>query len=186
MVIIGHSGSVSLGAVAWLHGVGVPPTHLDHDGPIYFVSAPGGLAIGPLRGAQARATDNGTGLTVSRALLAAKVKEQLEVLPELRKGEGAEQPLEEFLRGAEGARHLNELRDCEARAARTYWRAWRGLPIRFIPADARRCPSHWLTFGTRISPLTDPSPRRRAGTPSCPASPCPSWGPGASREDGPR
>src|SRR2546426_708585 len=55
---------------------------------------------------------------------------------------------------------MSELRDCEARAARVYWRAWKRLSIPFDRADARRRPAHWRMFGTRVSPLTEPSPRR--------------------------
>jgi CRISPR/Cas system-associated endonuclease Cas1 len=52
VVIIGHSGSFSLDAVAWLHDLGVPLIHLSHDGRVYFVSTPAGTTIAPLRRAQ--------------------------------------------------------------------------------------------------------------------------------------
>jgi hypothetical protein len=46
----------------------------------------------------------------------------------------------------------------ESQAAYAYWSAWRDIPIIFPKNDARRVPDHWLTFGTRISPLSG-SPR---------------------------
>src|SRR5439155_10279808 len=53
-----------------------------------------------------------------------------------------------------------ELRDAEARGARAYWRAWRTVRVRFDPVDAERRPRHWGWFGSRISPLTEPSARK--------------------------
>jgi len=48
----------------------------------------------------------------------------------------------------------------EGEAARAYWRAWETLPVRFLKRDVERVPEHWLSFGTRSSPLSRPSPRR--------------------------
>jgi len=160
IVIVGHSGTVSLDAIAWLQGVGVPLFHLGYDGRVYFVSTPASSSVAPLRRAQARAMDTELGLDISRALLTTKITRQQALLPELPDGAGAAPWLESLRRGAEEARTMPELRDCEARAARAYWRAWKRLSIPFDRADARRRPAHWRVFGTRVSPLTEPSPRR--------------------------
>jgi hypothetical protein len=53
----------------------------------------------------------------------------------------------------------------EAQAALAYWTAWRTLPINFPRNDVRRVPAHWLSFGTRISPLTG-SPRLSVNPPN--------------------
>jgi hypothetical protein len=58
------------------------------------------------------------------------------------------------------AASIEELRAVEGEAARAYWLAWRGLPVRFKRRDSQRIPEHWLSFGTRSSPLSRPSPRR--------------------------
>src|SRR5207245_9900095 len=67
IVIVGHGGTVSLDAIAWLQGVGVPLFHLGYDGRVYFVSTPASTPIAPLRRAQARAMDTEIGLDISRA-----------------------------------------------------------------------------------------------------------------------
>jgi CRISPR associated protein, Cas1 family len=50
-------------------------------------------------------------------------------------------------------------------AALAYWSAWRTLPINFPKNDLARIPSHWLSFGARISPLTG-SPRLSVNPPN--------------------
>jgi hypothetical protein len=49
---------------------------------------------------------------------------------------------------------LSTIRGIESRAAAEYWGAWSEPPILFPRKDANRVPKHWLTFGTRHSPLT--------------------------------
>src|SRR5437879_3783859 len=44
VVIIGHAGTITLDAIRWLHGVGVPLIHLDTNGTIFLVATPGGAA----------------------------------------------------------------------------------------------------------------------------------------------
>jgi len=160
IVIVGHSGTISLDAIAWLQGVGVPLFHLGYDARVYFVSTPASIPLAPLRRAQARAMDTEVGLSISGALLTAKITRQQALLSELPEGSSAAPWLDSLRRRAQAARTMPELRDCEARAARAYWRAWKRVSIPFERADARRRPAHWRAFGTRISPLTEPSPRR--------------------------
>ena len=56
------------------------------------------------------------------------------------------------------AETIPAIRLLEAGAAAAYWSAWRGLAVSFLKKDLPRIPAHWLTFGTRISPLSG-SPR---------------------------
>src|SRR5882762_3125326 len=53
---------------------------------------------------------------------------------------------------------MQEIRLLEANAAYSYWSAWHDISIMFSKIDLRRVPNHWLTFGSRVSPLTA-SPR---------------------------
>jgi CRISPR-associated protein Cas1 len=53
---------------------------------------------------------------------------------------------------------MQEIRLLEANAAYAYWSAWHRVPVVFSKLDARRVPDHWLTFGSRVSPLSA-SPR---------------------------
>src|SRR5207248_871748 len=44
LVIIGHAGTISLDAICWLHGVGVPLVHVDANGTLLLVASPQGAA----------------------------------------------------------------------------------------------------------------------------------------------
>ncbi len=160
VVIIGHSGVVTLDAIRWLHEVGVPLIHLGHDGQLYFVSSRAARGLAELRRAQATSPETGRGLAISRDLLAVKLERQLGVLNEFPEADTAKELLAGSLAQLRNAATVQEIRDGEARAARAYWRPWRSVPIRFRPADARRRPAHWLTFGSRYSPLAGYSPRK--------------------------
>src|SRR5262249_34071902 len=50
-------------------------------------------------------------------------------------------------------------RSIEARAAVEYWKTWAEIRVRFPRQDMVRVPAHWLSFGTRHSPLSG-GPRR--------------------------
>src|ERR1019366_3403588 len=49
---------------------------------------------------------------------------------------------------------LERIRLIEARAAGAYWSLWRDLPVPFPKKGDPRVPSHWRSFGARVSPLT--------------------------------
>jgi hypothetical protein len=63
------------------------------------------------------------------------------------------------------AKSSEEIRRYEAHAALAYWTAWHELPVTYPPADLRRVPEHWPTFGSRLSPLTR-SPRLAVNPPN--------------------
>ena len=160
VVILGHAGTISLDAIRWLHGVGVPLIHLDTNGTIFLVATPRGAAAPAQRRAQLRAIDSPLGVDIARGLIAAKIEGQLGVLRHI---EGSDEAQEYVAACGERARRvktLAEVRQIEPLAARAYWRAWRRVPVRFDAQDAKRRPRHWRHFGSRISPLTDPSPRK--------------------------
>jgi CRISPR-associated endonuclease Cas1 len=159
VLILGHAGTVSLDAIRWLNGVGVPLTHLDSDGRVFFVSAPTGAVIPALRRNQALAVETGLGGRISEGLVRRKIEGQAQLLPRLPGGKAAAPMLQEVLDRLGQTRSLKDLRVLEAVAARAYWTAWQGLPVQFTPADAKRRPAHWRSFGTRISALSA-SPRK--------------------------
>jgi len=159
ILILGHAGTISLDAIRWLNGVGVPLTHLDSDGRVFFVAAPTGAVIPALRRNQALAGETGLAGRISEGLVRRKIEGQAQLLPRLPGGKAATPMLEEVLERLGRTRSLKDLRVLEAVAARAYWTAWQGLPVRFTPADAKRRPAHWRSFGTRISALSA-SPRK--------------------------
>lgn len=160
VVVIGRAGMITLDAIAWLQGVHVPLIHLDYDGRVLFVSSPWGRTIAELRRRQVRAGETDTGLTISRALVTAKIERQRAVLPQLPDGPEADDFLAAKAADAGRASTLIGLRDHEAQAARAYWRAWRRLPVRIQAEQARRRPRHWQVFGNRNSMVMGISARR--------------------------
>ncbi len=142
LVVLGHSGTVSLEALRWLHDIGAAFVQLDADGTVIVASGPSGLDDARLRLAQALAATNGTGIAIARDLLHSKLDGQAQVLsrlPETR----------QFIAGIEGARAdlagadtPTALRSLEAQAANVYWSAWSTVTIRFARKDQFRLPAH--------------------------------------------
>jgi CRISPR-associated endonuclease Cas1 len=166
IVLLGPSGSITLGSVRWLHEVGVPLVHLNSDGTVFCVAAPMAAMNPGLRRAQALAAETGLGARIAEGLIRRKVEGQAGVLSRLPGPGGAA----EVLRGIPGrlaqATSLQDLRILEAVAAKAYWRAWQGVPVRFEKRDLARRPKHWAAFGSRVSPLTGSSSPRRAVNPA--------------------
>jgi len=166
VVIIGHAGTISLDAIRWLHGVGVPLIHLDTDGTVFSVSAPHGAIVPALRRAQAIAPDTGYAIRISIELVKAKLMAQKAVLARFPETDSYRATLDRLIADVEETTTLKQVRGLEANGARAYWVAWRELPVRWKAKDAKRRPKHWRAFGTRVSPLTGSSSPRKAVNPA--------------------
>lgn len=153
LIVLGSSGSITLDAIKWLDGVGLPLVHLHADGRVLMVAAPSAAHRPPVRRAQALAGTNHIGLQISRRLLTVKVGGQLDLLGRLDAARGIRQEVAVAHRGIERAANFEELRLAEAQAAQSYWAAWREVAVRIAESDRKRCPRHWLAFGGRHSPL---------------------------------
>lgn len=163
LVVLGHSGTVTLEALRWLHELGIAFVQFGRDGELIAAGAPNQLRdIRVLRG-QAVALHSPHGLTVARDLLVAKVQGQHRVMDRLEGHRKARQLVREALERLADAETLDELRFVESRAAAAYWSAWNDVAIRFAGREAKHVPAHWRTFGGRSSPLT--SSPRKATTP---------------------
>lgn len=160
LVVLGHSGLVTLDALRWLHDIGAAFVQIDADGRVIVASGPAGLDDGRLRRAQALAAQNGVALEVGRYLVVQKLNGQARVLERLQDGNAAHE-LRAMARAVECPRTLEPIRQLEAQAAVVYWDAWERIPVKFARRDERRVPEHWRTFGPRHSPLTG-SPRKAA------------------------
>src|SRR5215207_265334 len=79
MVVLGHTGYVTLEAQRWLADVGVAYVHLDADGRVLVTSSPLGVDHPALRRAQALAAGTTVGLAITRELLDAKLRGQATV-----------------------------------------------------------------------------------------------------------
>ncbi|MBX7135069.1 MAG: CRISPR-associated endonuclease Cas1 [Fimbriimonadaceae bacterium] len=164
LVVLGHSGTVSLEALRWLADVKGAFVHIDADGEVIAATAPLGLDDPRLRRAQALATTNGIGLEIARTLIGLKLRGQAEVLDQLPDSEHARGVVEDYRRMLAEAETAEQLRLLEANAAVAYWQTWAPLAIPWVKKDAARVPAHWQTFGSRSSPLSGAS--RNAASPA--------------------
>src|SRR5215472_16141896 len=73
VVVLGHSGIVSLSALRWLHDIGAAFVQIDHDGNLIMAGGVPGLDDARLRRAQSLALQNGTALRISRKLVKEKI-----------------------------------------------------------------------------------------------------------------
>lgn len=163
LVLLGHSGYVTLEAVRFVSDSGAAFLHLDHEGRVLLTSAGYGLDDPRLRRAQAAAFGAETGMAIARDLIRRKLAGQARVAAQL----GATEALIEIDRAVVALGRATtpaELMVPEAAAAAAYWAAWSGIELRWAKADLARVPDRWRTFGGRSSPITG-NPRA-AGNPA--------------------
>lgn len=154
LVVLGHTGFVSLDAIRWLTDVGIGFVQLDPDGRLLMASGGLGLDDPRLRRAQAGAFGEPVGMAVARALLDSKLAGQLRVAASM----GASHEVQDAINRAAGMLRLAnapaDLMVPEAAAASAYWSVWSRVELRWAKADLPRIPDLWRTFGNRASPLT--------------------------------
>ena len=150
LVILGHSGIVSLEALRWLHDIGASFIQIDADGQLINCAGPAGLNDARLRRAQALAaeTGNGTdsgpgtrtgtragiGFGIARDLIRQKLTGQLRVLEGFR-DKAAIQIVTSAIERIAAVESIDKLRYLEGEAAIAYWGAWRELDVVFVERD---------------------------------------------------
>ena len=50
---------------------------------------------------------------------------------------------------------IDDIRQCEAKAASVYWNAWTNVPIRLRTRDLSRVPARWTRYESRKSTLSE-------------------------------
>lgn len=161
VVVIGHSGSISLEALRWLHEIGAAFVQIGADGELIASGAPRALNDVKVRRGQAVAVLSDAAVGVARQLIVEKVQGQHALLDLIEDASRSRNLVEEALERATCASTVDELRFWESRAAAAYWKAWERIPVNFARRDSRMIPAHWQSFGTRSSVLTS-SPRKAA------------------------
>ncbi len=159
LVVLGHTGVITLDALRWLHDIGAAFVQIDADGQVIAAAGRIGLDDARLRRAQALATENRVGLEIAKTLVQRKLAGQAEVLERLLDTAEAASQVRAAETAARSATTIDGLRLVEAQGAVTYWQAWHRLPVRFARQDEPRVPAHWRTFGSRSSLLTGRSHR---------------------------
>jgi len=158
LVVIGNSGTVSVAALRWLADAGAAFVLLERDGTVFSTIGPVHPSDARLRRAQSLAGQSGTGLRITRALIAAKLAGQERIARENLHNASAARVISHARIALDIAATIPSIRSLEAQAGRAYWQGWKSFPVNFPKVDVRKIPEHWKTFGTRISPVSG-SPR---------------------------
>ena len=158
LVVIGADGMVSLAALRWLADQNAAFVMLDRIGKVLAITGPVHPSDARLRRAQSLAQDSGAALRIAIELIRQKLIGQERLVRDQFQNNDSMEMISDARQALMKAKSNEEIRRYEARGALGYWRAWHELPVAFPQADSRRVPKHWLTFGSRLSPLTR-SPR---------------------------
>jgi CRISPR-associated endonuclease Cas1 len=164
LVIIGHSGTVTLDALQWLHDVGIELVHLGHDADLLVTTGPVGADLPKLRRAQATAALSGVALVIAKDLIADKLAGQEGVLHQIPSSEVSRKRIAATRAAVPEAATDEQLRRMEMTAARTYWDSWDQVEVRFTTPGRSRIPEHWNHFGSRLSLISGTG--RRASNPA--------------------
>jgi len=161
LVVVGSDGMVSLAALRWLADQRAAFVMLERDGSVLAVTGPVGPSDARLRRAQALARQSQLAVNIARELISQKLAGQEWVIREKFQDQVVADTIARAAIAVRTAGTIEVIRSLEAQAAQAYWSAWYVKPITFPKNDLGRVPSHWLTFGTRKSPLSG-SPRLAA------------------------
>jgi CRISPR-associated endonuclease Cas1 len=166
LLILGHTGGITLDALAWCHAVGISVTQLDpKTGEVLMAVGSTGRDDPRLRRAQAFAATRPVGLAITQGLIGEKITVQANVLRRLDEGKAADALDGRASRVAE-ASELRRVAEIEAQAANTYYAAWtRHVQPTFAKRDLPRVPEHWLDFDGRRSVLDYGRSPRKAAAP---------------------
>ena len=159
LVVLGHSGTISFDALQWITDIGAAFVHIDSDGRVLAAVGPTGLRDARLKRAQAKAVENGLGLTIAKELVHQKLTGQRVVLDRLPEVSDAKSAIDRAIDHVAEATTIERLRATEAEGALAYWGAWTNVRIQFARREATRVPKHWQAFGRRASLVTG-NPRK--------------------------
>jgi CRISP-associated protein Cas1 len=172
IVLIGHTGFITLDALRWIRDVGASLAQIDADGNLVTVTAAERLHESKLRRAQAIAADQDTGRVAVVELVRAKLEGQAALAEErlsrfkvtIRRNHRHEVSICDAIREQADALDprlpFTELRKLESIAGRYYWQAWARVPALFGPTWRKDVPDHWHTAGPRTSRVDRQWPRR--------------------------
>jgi CRISPR-associated protein Cas1 len=135
VIVEGHSGMITFEAINWLMHHSTPVFMLDYDGSLISAIMPPQPIRGDLRRAQVEAhLDSEKRVAVARSFIEAKLERSDQMLNWLGESHDIERDIRSFREEAHGLGHaktVDEIRNVEARAAETYWRAFqKAVPVK--------------------------------------------------------
>jgi CRISPR-associated protein Cas1 len=176
VVVVGHTGYITLEALRWIQDAGAVFAQIDSDGNLIAASAPARHHDPKLRRAQVLAPESGLGAVALVTLLKAKLEAQAALVerlahlkPTVRVKKTTEVTVAEWIRGQVRRLHpelpIAKLRQAESIAGRHYWQTWARLPVNFEPGWAKTVPDHWHVAGPRTSDAEHKGRGRKATRP---------------------
>ena len=173
LIVIGHTGFVTLEALRWLNDTGAAFAQIGRDGELITLSAPARQHEAKLRRAQVLAAGNDAGRIATVGLLRAKLEAQARLIerlahlrPLVRVKDAQPVTVAHAIRG--WSKQLTpdlafpHMREIESSAGRLYWQTWARVTPRF--ERSWTVPDHWHTAGPRTSHI-DRKRARKASTP---------------------
>jgi CRISPR/Cas system-associated endonuclease Cas1 len=119
LVLLGHTGIISLEAIRWLHDIGAALVQIDADGQLLLSSSPFKETYPNLRRAQAFAHGTPLGLEITRHLIREKLAGQSKLLEEVLFASKA-QDIKTLQDDLASVKTLRKIRNIEAKAALIY------------------------------------------------------------------
>jgi CRISPR-associated endonuclease Cas1 len=177
LVVIGHTGFITLDALRWISDVGAAFVQIDGDSNLIASTVDQWTSTERrLRRAQVLAAESEQGIRLLRELLKVKLQRQAQVVERLipyrpekrgrdRRTADVQGAILSQISEIRSAGTMGELRLAESIAGRLYWQAFANLPIRFESRWRSSVPDHWHAAGPRTS-RTDRKRAKRALTPA--------------------
>lgn len=176
VIVIGHTGFVTLEALRWIRDAGAVFAQIGSDGELITLSAPARHHESKLRRAQVLAADSDLGRVALVQLLRAKLEAQAQMAERLvhlkatvrvkdARPITVAESIREHARKLDPSLSFGRLREIESMAGRNYWQTWAHQPARFHPEWRHTVPDHWRTAGPRTSKYEDQKRARKATTP---------------------
>jgi CRISPR-associated endonuclease Cas1 len=154
ILILGHTGHLTLEAIRWCHDTGIAIVHLDSNGTLVLTAGRAGRNDARLRRAQAAAATSPVGLKIAKGLLGAKLDGQATNVDTLLDAEPVADLISETIEQLNRSADLVQCRSLEAQASNNYFGAWSAtVTCRFAAREAGKVPAHWSHFGSRASQL---------------------------------
>jgi len=173
LVILGHDGFITLGALKWLFDIGAGVIQLGWDGEVILATGPHKEHIA-IKRSQYAAAGNSDGLEIARYLMAKKLQGQCEVLSKHAPDDTFTyqgEPLNavRFINGhvakIKKADSISEVLESEALTSLAYRNVISKTRLNFKKSEWDFIPAHWLLFGPRHS-LVNPKANRNATNPA--------------------
>ncbi len=156
---IRSSGSISFDVLSWLTEQGVDLININWRGEVICVASRSGYSANPFRVQWQRETrgDEIKRMEFSVSKITAKIENSITTLEKsVRRNEAWNKAVEMAYStltklDSKQPQSIVELRALEANAAAAYFRAWRGIPIKWRGVSKRPIPDSWKEIGQRTS-----------------------------------